>query len=380
MTKLNLVRIAVAALLFCTFTACNKKTLAPTQRPTPTVEVAYPIKKQLEFWDEFTAAYLDSEYSVDVQAKVGGYLQSIHFKDGDFVKKGDLLFVIDPRPYMAALEAAKASVLQAQARLSLAKDNAARSEELFASKAISKEVHETRKSELLTSEAALLNAKANLTDAELNLEFAQIRAPISGYVSERKVDAGNLIPNGVSPVLATIVSKDIIYVYFEVSERDVVLYMESGSKNFFSFEKGKGPEVKLNMRGSSKEYSGRVTYVDPRLDKDSASLMLRAEIDNKDGLLLPGMYADTLKMRIGEPKEYMLLPEAVINTDMLDRFVVVVDKDGNVKYTPVKVGRLVNNTLRVIESGINADDLILIKGAFRALPNSKVNTKIITLE
>ncbi len=374
-----LLAMAASALIAgCSKNNAADASMANAAKAPPPVEVAYPVKKELQLWDKYTAR-IDSEYSVDIQARVGGYLQSVNFKDGDFVKKGDLLFVIDPRPYEAVEAAACALIKQAEARKALAESNAARAKQLYDSKAISKEEMETRQSEVLTSDASLMSAKANLREAQLNLEFTRITAPISGHMSRRFVDAGNLIPNGQSPVLASIVSREKVYAYFEVSERDVIRYMMDGLKGVITGEAKNGPAVTMTLADGGKEYKGIVTYVDPRIDKDSSTLTMRAEIDNADGQLLPGMFG-TLMLQAASPKNYLLVPEAVINTDLRDRYVVLVDKEGNVKYSTVKVGRLIGGKMRIIESGVKEDDLVLIKGAFRAMPGAKVTPQIIELE
>ena len=192
---------------------CKKNKGAQGQNAKPAaVQVAKPIHKSVEFWDDYTAR-LDALAFVELRARVGGYLQKVAFKEGQQVKEGDLLFVIDPRPYEAALSSSKAQVKEVEARLALAKSNTARAKELFAAKAISKETFETRSSELLSAEAALLNAQARLREAELNLEFTHIRAPMSGKVGESLVDVGNLI-SANSTLLTTIVKSDVIQAYF----------------------------------------------------------------------------------------------------------------------------------------------------------------------
>ena len=206
-TDIYICKFAVALIAAATaFASGCKKNVAASAgaaRPAPAVQVAKPLHKSVEFWDDYTAR-LEALAYVELRARVGGYLQKVAFKEGEFVKEGDLLFVIDPRPYEAALASAKAQVKEVEARLTLAKSNTDRAKELFAAKAISKETFETRTSELLSAEAALLDARARLRDAELNLEFTHIRAPISGKVGEAMVDAGNLV-SANSTLLTTIV-------------------------------------------------------------------------------------------------------------------------------------------------------------------------------
>jgi len=378
--KVKALTVALIAAGVAALTGCDNsaKQAAGNNMPPPLVEVAKPIKKKLALWDKYTAR-INSEYSVDVKARVGGYLQSVNFKDGAYVKKGDLLFVIDPRPYEAALAAAQAQVKEAEAKSALAASNARRAQELFDSKAISKENLEIRQSEVLTTQAALLSAKANLRDAELNLEFTSVTAPISGHVSERYVDAGNLISAGQAQTLASIVSREKVYAYFEVSERDVIKFQDGPIKDFLTGVSKIGPEVELVLTDGGKVYKGRVTYVDNRIDKDSATLTMRAEIDNADGRLMPGMFGE-LKLQSAEDREYLILPESVVNTDLVSRYVVIVGADNIAKYAPVEVGALIDSNKRIIKSGITADDNVLIHGMSRALPGAKVSPKLIEIE
>ena len=379
--KLTVISVFATLAALC-FSGCGKNGAganasdASKMVGAPPVEVIYPVKKSVELWDPYVSR-IDSQYSVDIQARVGGYLESVNFKDGDFVKKGDLLFVIDPRPYQALVDAAKAQVKDAEARIVLAESNAKRADELYATKAISKENLETRKSELLRAKAALLSAQAQLKQAELDLEFTHVRAPISGRVSERLVDAGNLITAGQSPVLARIVSDGKVYAYFEVSERDMIRYMDDPKMlDFIAGKTKEGPEVKLNLTGEKKVYKGFVKYVDNRIDRDSSTLRMRAEVVNDDGKLVPGVFAN-LSVKAVPNKEYLMLPEAVVNTDMLSRYVVVVGDDDVVRFAPVEVGPLYNRDMRIIKSGISEKDRILYKGMFRALPGVKVSPKLV---
>lgn len=381
----KLTMFLLAGLAALSFSGCGKDNAgaqaadASKMVSAPPVEVIYPIKKSVELWDPYVSR-IDSEYSVDIQARVGGYLDSVNFKDGDFVKKGDLLFVIDPRPYQALVDAAKAQVKDAEARIVLAESNAKRADELYETKAISKENLETRKSELLRAQAALLSAQAQLKQAELDLEFTHVRAPISGRVSERLVDAGNLIPSGQSPVLARIVSEGKVYAYFEVSERDMIKYMDDPKMLDFIAGKTKdGPEVKLNLTGENKIYKGFVKYVDNRIDRDSSTLRMRAELMNDDGKLVPGVFAN-LSVKAVPNKEYLMLPETIVYTDMLSRYVVVVGEDDVVRFAPVEIGALYDGNMRIIKSGISEKDRILYKGMFRALPGVKVSPKLVNIE
>ncbi len=217
MRILNITTLSALAVLLIT-AGCNDSSNNSSANEEPEVIVKKPIKKDIVLWDDYTAR-LQAVESVKLRARVGGYLETVNFKEGDFVKKGDLLFVIDPRTYEAELASAKAKVAEVEARVKLAKTNLDRAKELYAADVIAKEILDTRDCEMLAANAALLSAKANLRNAELNLEFAHIRAPISGRISERLVDIGNLIVAN-STILTTIVKYDLIQAYFELSERE----------------------------------------------------------------------------------------------------------------------------------------------------------------
>ena len=365
-------KFAAAALLACAAFVGGCKKNAKQQRMAgepPAVQVAKPVHKSVEFWDDYTAR-LEPYASVELRARIGGYLQLVNFKEGQFVKEGDLLFVIDPRPYEAALASAKAQVKEVEARLALAKSNDARARELFAAKAISKETYETRTSELLSAQAALLAAQANLREAELNLEYTHIRAPMSGKVSESYVDAGNLV-SANSTLLTTIVRPDIIQAYFEISERDNIRYKNNGLFKEIDVVKKTGPRVKITLLDGSTTREGMLTYFDNKIGTETSSLTMRADVANNDHLLSPGMFA---KISVLGEKAHpvVMVPEDIIGTDLVNRYVLVVDKDNVVQYRPVKTGRLMGK-FRVIDEGLSPEDRVVAVGLQRAVPSTKVS-------
>lgn len=357
---------AVAALF--ALPACAPKKEQPKQKLSDVVEVAYPVKKDIETWDSFTAR-IEGVKSVQIRSRVSGYLEKILFTDGDYVEQGSLLFKIDPRPFQAVTEACKAAVMQTNARIELARSNLKRAEELFAQNAISKEVYETRKSELQSAQAVLLSDNAKLKEAELDLEFTQIVAPISGFVSRRLVDEGNLI-NATSTVMANVVSRDTVYAYFEISERDIINYNKKKLFESIDSKKRSGPPVRLKLLDeTSPSHFGQLTYVDNTLN--ASSLELRAEIDNSSGALFPGMFA-TIELRNGAPSKCLLVPEAAIGTDLVGRFVYIVNSDNVVEYRAVTIGELVGK-LQVVTSGLDGSEKVVVNGLRRAAPKKKVS-------
>ena len=359
---------ALAGAAFIAVSGCGKK--APQMvHSAPEVQVSKPIKKTFEVWDEYTARVEPLEF-VELRSRVSGYLEKIFFKEGQIVKAGDLLFVIDPRPYEASLAAAKASVKEVEARLLLAKTNLERAKDLLKSNAISKEIYDTRESDVLSTEASLLNAQALLKEAELNLEYTHIRAPISGKVSQRLVARGTLIPANTT-VLTTIVNSSIVQAYFEISERDMLRYQNSGLFKEIDVINRKGPPVEMTLWGEEhKPFKGELTYFDNRIGSQTASLTMRADIKNPDHYLAAGMFGK-IKVRGGKAQEFLVLPEEIIGTDLINRYVLVVNKDGIVEYRPVKIGRLFGK-YRAIEEGVTENDDVIFVGLQRAAPGAKV--------
>ena len=362
MKNIKVILMAITTLAVCA--GCSKKAPQARQAVPDDVYVATPIIKPIEIWDEFTAR-IDAVKSVEVRARVSGYLAKINFSEGQMVKQGDLLFVIDPRPYEAAVASAKANIAEVEARLALAKSNLERARSMYKATVVSKEVFETRGAEVLSAQASLAAAKAKLRDAELNLEFTHIRAPISGRVSEALIDAGNLVTAN-STLLTSIVKSDIVQAYFEASEQDIVKYQKAGLFKKIDQIKLTGPEAEVRLMTNQDDvFKGKVTYFDNRMAKTTSSLTMRADIDNKAELLKVGMFAK-LRMKVADAKETMLVREDVIGTDLINRFVYVVDKDNKVVYKALKIGELMGK-FRIVEGGLNKDDKVVVKALHAAV-------------
>lgn len=364
-TAKSILIVLCAACLVC---ACKKGgDSAPAEKRVRKVVVMTPQKRALEIWDKYTAR-IEGQKSVQIKARVNGYLEKILFKDGAKVKEGDILFEIDSRPFEAVVEAQSAAIDEIKTRIELAKSNLERAKELLEVNAISREVYETRLSELKSQNAKLLMAEANLRKARLDLEFTKVRAPISGYVSRRYVDEGNLVEDSKT-MLADLVSRDVVYAYFEVSERDIIRYNDSGLLADLNAGRIENLPVKLSLMDDKNARAfGKLTYADNKLE--SSSLEFRAEIENKNSDLYPGMFAE-LELRAGEPREKLLIPEAAIGTDLVGRFVYIVDSDDIVRYRKLSVGELVG-TDRVIEEGLSESDRVVVNGIQRAAIDTKV--------
>lgn len=278
-------------------------------------------------------------------------MKSINFKEGQNVKKGDLLFVIDPRPYEAALASAEAELAEAKARVELARKNLERAKELYAADVVAKEFLDTRNCEMLSSSAVLESAQAKVRNARLNLEYTSIRAPMSGKISEALVDIGNLIVADQTR-LTRIVDSSSVQAYFELSERDVIAYRECGLFNKINIDAGTGPKIKLRLfENTDKLYEGILNYYDNEISSESASLTMRADFENSKGELSAGMYG-TISIPGYTVKNAILVPDSAIGTDLVSRYVMTIGDDNRVKYTPVKVGRLVGK-YAIVSEGVS---------------------------
>lgn len=368
--KKNSILAAMSVLLAASIinVGCEKKaqTAANLGRPMP-VEVAKPQKKLQEVWERFLVHDLAGEKSVEVRARVGGYLEKINFKDGDKVKAGDILFYIDRRPFVAVVNECEAKIKECEVRITLAKSNLERAQELIKSNAISGEVLETRKAEVLSAEAAILSAKAKLIDANLNLEFTEVRAPISGYVSKRLVDEGNLI-NAATTLLTTIVSRDVMYAYFYMDTKQFERFHNNGVFEVIG-NKDKAPAVKLIFDNTQEIIGeGVLTYINNTVA--TGKIEVRAEFDNKADKIFPGTFSRVL-MRSGAPAERIMLPESAIGTDLVSRFVMIVDDKNMVQYRKLVVGEVIDG-MQIVLEGLTGDENVVVNGIQRAIPGKEV--------
>lgn len=359
--------LAVAVMMTGALYGCSRGEEAPAPQAAP-VTVANPLARQVVDQDEFTGRF-EAVQTVDVKARVGGYIQSVHFKDGDFVRRGQLLFTLDPRPAQAAVSSARAQLSQAQAQLTLAQANLTRSEGLLAAQAVSQAEVDANRGALEGAQANVAAANAALRTAQLNLEFTRVTAPASGRVSDRRVDAGNLVAGGSSAadVLTTIVSSSPIYFVFEGSEALLLKYQRQARTS------GAAP-VSIRLQDEAAfNRSGTLDFTDNAIDASSGTVRLRAVVPNADGFLKPGMFGQA---RVAGAAAYdaLLVPDAAIGTDAARRVVQVVAADGSVTAKAVQLGPLVDG-LRVIRSGITAQDRVVINGLQRIQPGMKVQAQ-----
>jgi len=344
----------------------------PAPPAPPKVTVSQPIVQKIVEWDEYTGR-LESTESVEVRARVSGYLQSVHFKDGQVIKKGELLFVIDPRPYQAEVDRVQAELQLAHARLELAKSDYARAQKLLEFRAISQEEADTRAATERQAQQSVEAAGAEVKAARLNLEFTRVTAPITGRISRKLVTEGNLINGGTaeSTLLTTIVSMDPIYVYFEADERSYLKYgrLARDGKRPSSRESRNSVHLALaDEKGFPR--NGYIDFVDNRLDSRTGTMTGRAVFPNSDLTLTPGLFA---RVRLQGSNEYdaLLVPEEAIGSDQSQRFIFVVNGDNAVEYRVVQLGPLIHG-FRVIKEGLKADEWFIANGVQRARTGEKV--------
>ena len=349
---------------------------ALAQQPpmAPPVTVAKPVVKDIVEWDEFTGRF-DAVGSVEVRARVGGYLQSVHFKDGALVKEGDLLFIIDRRGFKAALNQAEASVAATQTRFDLAKLELERAERLVKTGAGTEQAVEQRRQQFLGLQADLIGARAAVEQLRLNLEYSEIRAPISGRISRKMVSEGNLV-NANTTMLTTIMSIDPIDFYFDVDERSYLAYSRMARAGSTSESVGAGVFIATSDEKELKR-KGTIDFLDNRLDQATGTMRLRAKVPNPDGFLTPGLFG---RVAIQGSPTYkgILLPDEAIASDQTRRIVYAVDKDGNTTAKVVRPGPRIDG-YRVIREGLTGDEMIVVDGLMRVRPGVKVSPKPTTL-
>jgi len=346
---------------------------APPAQPPPQVTVATPLVRQITDWDEYTGRVAAVE-SVEIRAQVSGYLDAVHFKDGALVKKGDLLFVIDPRPFKAALDEARADLSAARVRLELATSELIRARKLATEKLIAEESLDVKVKAKREAEASLEAATAAEQAAALNLEFARIRAPISGRIGRALVTAGNLVNGGGQEptLLTTIVSVDPVYVYFTADERAFLRYMRLAEEGIRPSSRDVPNPVRLQLADEEGfPHQGQMDFVDNQVDPATGTMQGRAVFPNPDGELTPGLFA-RVQLRGEGPYQALVVPDQAVATDQAQRIVYVVGADDVVSARPVTLGRTLGG-LRIIRGGLKADERIVINGIQRVRAGVKVS-------
>jgi multidrug efflux system membrane fusion protein len=358
---------AVAILAPLVLAACNKPSGPPPGPPPgpPSVSVAAAVGKEIIETDEFPGRF-EAIDQVEVRARVTGYIQSVHFKPGAEVKKGDLLFLIDARPFEAAVARAQATLGTTRAQLELARTVLARNEALLAERATSKREYDEAAASVRTLEAQLRANQAALDTARLDLSYTRVTAPVSGRVGKAEITPGNLVQGEVpnSPLLTTVVSTNPIYASFQVDEGAFLKYVGDA--------RGRSLPVAVGLADESGfPHAGRLEFVDNRVDPQSGTVRMRAVLDNAAGRFTPGLFARVKLGNAAQPRAAVLVVDRAIGTDQSKRFVLVVNGDNTAEYREVKLGRQVDG-LRVIESGLEAGELIVVNGLQRVRPGTPV--------
>jgi membrane fusion protein, multidrug efflux system len=362
-------------LLAASLSGCGDKSPPQAAAGPPPVTVAQPTKRTVTDWDEFTGRF-EAVEEVQVRARVGGFVTNVEFRDGAFVKTGDLLYLIDSRPFEAVAEQADGQLSDARAKGELARRELERGLTLVQTSAVSEDVVDQRRQALQAARAAELQAAGALKAAQLNIEFTHVIAPIGGRVSRHLVSVGNLVQGsdggGAATLLTSIVSLDPIYIYFDMDEATYL-------KNNRLYFEGKRPSsrdtpnpVQVALTGEAKpSHDGKMNFVDNRLDVSTGTLRVRAVIPNKDFSILPGQFG-RVRLIGSAPYEALLLPDAAIATDQSRKIVFVVKDDDTVEAKPVILGPL-DEGLRVIREGLKPDDRVIVDGLQRARIGAKVS-------
>ena len=360
------------AVAVCILSAgCKQSTQAPAPPPPP-VTVATPIHKEIVEWDEYTGR-TEAVESVDVRPRVSGYIDQINFKDGQLVKPGDVLLVIDPRPYQHVLDQAKANLQDAEALRQLKAANFARAQRLFQNNVTAKEEYDTSVAERNEAEAKFAQAQASLNSAALNVEFTEVKSPILGRISRQLVTRGNLV-QADSTALTKVVSVDPIYAYFNVDQRTVQKYYNQIQSGQLQDPRVSIMPVYLQLEGETGfPHEGVIDFVDNTYNASTGTLQIRGRFQNKDASLYPDAF---VRVRIaGTPKhDALLITDRAIATDQGQKFVLLVDDNSVVQVRPVELGPVFDG-LRVVRRGLGPDDRVIINGLVNARPGSKVTAQ-----
>lgn len=344
--------------------------------PPPKVTVAKPVVREIVEKDQFTGRFDPIEF-VEVRARVTGYIEKINFQDGATVRKGDVLFVIDRRPYKAALEQAQAALTSSKARLSFSQTDLERAQTLSKGGNISEQVTDQRRQASQTAQADVDSAEAALRNAQLNYDFSEVRSPIAGRISRRLVTEGNIVITDQT-MLTTIVSLDPIYFGFTVDEKSFLKYQGSLGIGMGETQRGKGVPILIALSSEARpSRKGTLDFVDNRVDNATGTVLLRATVDNPDGFIKPGLFG-TVSMPATKPAQGILVPDEAVAANQDKRVVYVVAEDGTVSAKDVKLGPKVDG-YRVIREGLKGDETVVVNGTSRVRPGAKVAPESTTL-
>ena len=366
--------IAAAALLYRYWGFWQAEPATQAAPPPPAVTVAKPLVREMREWSDFTGQF-EAPDAVEVRARVSGYLESVNFTDGQLVKKGDLLVVIEPRPFELALETSKAQLAQTEAQLQLAQQQLDRTAQLRKNDYATKETYDERVSQVAIAAASRDAARAAVNQAQLNLDYTRVTAPVSGRMGRHEVSVGNLVMGGVTgstTLLTTIVSLDPIWLTFNVSEGDGMTYKRLVQKGIVESPRDNPIEVQGQLM-DEKDWTlkGNIDFVDNQYDRSSGTIRIRAAFANPNLFITPGQFG-RVRVPMSQQQPTMLIPDAAVVTDQSVKMLFTVTPDGTVVPKPVELGPVTDDGLRVVRGGITADDEVIISGLLRARPGAKV--------
>jgi RND family efflux transporter MFP subunit len=370
--------VAAAFVILTTMFGCTKGSVAAPQ--SPTVLVSHPLERKLIGWDTYTGRF-EATDTVEVRSRVAGYIDQVAFRDGDFVKKKDLLFVIDPRPYQAIANQARGRLEDARSRLQLTKLDLARAESLIASGTISTSLYDQRKQAHAAAVAGVITAEGSLERARLDLEFTRVLAPMPGRISRKLVSPGNLVAGGDAngTLLTTIVSVDPIELYFDIDEESYLRYGQQTAQGKRKSAGNVGSDARITLPGqSSPSRVGEIDFTENRLDRSTGTLRARARVPNADHLLNPGQFA-RVEIVGDAVHTALLVPDSAITTDATRRVLNVVSADQRIEVRPIAIGKLFGQ-FREITDGLRPGDLVIVSGLQRAQVGEKVTPQLTQID
>ena len=375
MGQLPYSRLAAALILLAPALAgCGQSQPPGGGPPPPTVTVAKPIERGITDQDEYVGRFVAVD-SVEIRARVSGYLDQIHFRDGQMVKQGDLLFTIDKRPFQNTVAQTRGTLAQAKANLAFADADLERAKQLVRDRTITEQTFDQRTQAQRSAAASVAANEAAVRQAELDLEFTELRAPVAGRIGDRRVSRGNLVTGGAggtTTMLANIVSLDPIRFEFTMDEASYLRYERFSSSGKEVTGRDGGVVVGLKLLDEKTfEHRGYMDFVDNAIDRSSGTIRGRASFSNPDAVLTPGMFG---RIRVPGSPTYnaMLLPDAAIGTEQIRKFVLVVGDDNTAVQKYVTLGPLSDDNLRIIKDGITAGDRVIVNGLMRVRPGQKV--------
>jgi RND family efflux transporter MFP subunit len=368
-----------AVAVLCIVSGCGgTNNGAQSAPPPPQVSVAQVLQKQVKDWDEFTGR-LQAVETVEIRPRVSGYIDKVVFTEGSLVKRGDLLFLIDPRPYQAETDRAAADVKRYKTALELARIELGRVQKLKDSGAVSEEELDERKSTLAQTEANVGGAEAALEAAALNLDFTRVTSPIDGRVSRAEVTRGNLVTGGINggTLLTSVVSMDPMYLYFDADEQSYLRYTQMPRVGSRPNSRDAAP---VNVGLANEEgfpHMGVVDFVDNQLNSQTGTIRARAVLQNKEGLYTPGLFA-RVQLLAGNEYSAILIDDRAVNTDQSQKYVLVLGANNTVEYRRVKLGRIIDG-LRIVREGLKVGDVIIVNGAQRVHPGVTVTPQTVLM-